>query len=84
MPRNNSNPVDSYVGNRIRQRRTELSISQEELADELGLTVEQIELIEQGKDRLTAAQLNGLRTILEVDSPIYFFEDAPFHPQSED
>lgn len=84
MPRNNSNPVDSYVGNRVRQRRTELSISREELADELGLTVEQIEQIELGKNRLTAAQLNGLKTILSVDSPIYFFQDAPFYPGSED
>lgn len=84
MPRNNPNSIDSYIGNRIRQRRTELSMSQEELAHELGLTVEQIEQIEQGKNRLSAAQLNGLKTILSVDSPIYFFEDAPFHPRSED
>ncbi len=33
---------------------------------------------------ITAAQLNGLKTILSVDSPIYFFKDAPFYPQSED
>jgi transcriptional regulator with XRE-family HTH domain len=84
VPRNNPNPIDSYVGNRIRERRTELSISQEELADELGLTVEQIEQVEQGMSRLSAAQLNGLRDILSVDSPIYFFEEAPFYPQPED
>ncbi len=84
MPRNNSNPIDSYIGNRVRQRRSELSISQGELADELGLTVKEVELIEQGKTRLTAAQLNGLKAILSVDSPIYFFQDAPFHRQSED
>lgn len=84
MSRNNPNPIDSHVGNRIRQRRVELSISQEELAGELGLTVEQIEQIEQGRYRLTAAQLNGLRAILSVDSPIYFFKDAPFHRQFED
>jgi len=84
VPRNNPNPIDSYIGNRIRQRRTELSMSQEELADELGLSVEQIEEVEQGTRRLTAVQLNGLIAILSVDSPIYFFEDAPFYSQPED
>jgi transcriptional regulator with XRE-family HTH domain len=59
-------------------------MSQEELADELGLSVEQIEQVEQGTRRLTAAQLNGLAAILSVDSPIYFFQDAPFYPQFED
>jgi len=84
VPRNNPNPIDSYIGNRLRKRRTELSMSQEELADELGLTVEQIERIEQGTRRVTPAQLNGLAAILSVDSPIYFFQDAPFDPQFDD
>jgi transcriptional regulator with XRE-family HTH domain len=84
VPRNNPNPIDSYIGNRLRKRRTELSMSQEELADELGLTVEQIEQIERGMHRVTPAQLNGLAAVLRVDSPIYFFQDAPFHPQFKD
>jgi transcriptional regulator with XRE-family HTH domain len=59
-------------------------MSQEELADELGVTVEQIEQIEQGMHRVTPAQLNGLAAILSVDSPIYFFQDAPLYPQFDD
>jgi transcriptional regulator with XRE-family HTH domain len=84
VPRNNPNPIDSYIGNRLRKRRTELSMSQEELADELGVSAEQIERIEQGMHRVTPAQLNGLAAILSVDSPIYFFQDAPFYPQFDD
>ena len=84
MPRNNPNPIDSYIGNRLRKRRTELAMSQEELADELGVTVEQIEQIEQGTHRVTPSQLNGLAAILSVGSPIYFFQDAPFYPRFED
>jgi transcriptional regulator with XRE-family HTH domain len=84
VPRNNPNPVDSYIGNRLRKRRTELSMSQEKLADELGLTVEQIRQIEQGTQRVGAAQLTALAAILRVESPVYFFQDAPFYPQFED
>jgi transcriptional regulator with XRE-family HTH domain len=84
VPRNNPNPIDSYIGNRLRERRAELSMSQEELADELGLTVEQVIQLEDGAHRVTAGQLTELAAILRVESPVYFFQNAPFSPQDEE
>jgi len=35
-------PVDVYVGARVKERRNELGISQEKLAEALGLTFQQV------------------------------------------
>jgi len=37
------NPIDVHVGSRIRLRRTLLGISQEKLADAIGLTFQQVQ-----------------------------------------
>ena len=37
------NPVDLHVGGRIRMRRKLLGVSQERLADDLGLTFQQVQ-----------------------------------------
>ncbi len=41
------NPVDRHVGLRIRMRRKELGMSQERLADGIGLTFQQVQKYEQ-------------------------------------
>ena len=38
------NPVDLYVGGRIRMRRRSLGVSQEKLAEDLGLTFQQVQI----------------------------------------
>ena len=37
------NPVDMYVGNRVRMRRLMLDLSQTQLADALGVTFQQVQ-----------------------------------------
>ncbi len=37
------NPIDIHVGSRVRLRRTLLGMSQEKLADAVGLTLQQIQ-----------------------------------------
>ena len=37
------NPTDKHVGSRVKMRRMMLSMSQERLGDELGLTVQQVQ-----------------------------------------
>jgi hypothetical protein len=41
MAKKDPNPIDRYVGNRARMRRMMLEMSQEKLADALGLTFQQ-------------------------------------------
>ena len=67
------NPVDIHVGESLRQRRALIGISQEKLATALGLTFQQIQKYEHGRNRISASRLYELSKILEV--PIsYFFE----------
>jgi len=67
------NEMDVHVGQRLRVRRSLLGLSQEKLADALGLTFQQVQKYERGSNRISAGRLYDLSTILDV--PInYFFE----------
>lgn len=68
------NPVDIHVGSRVRLRRTLLGLSQEKLADAIGLTFQQVQKYERGANRIGASRLFELSRVLDV--PVtYFFED---------
>ncbi|MGE5517969.1 MAG: helix-turn-helix domain-containing protein [Bacteroidota bacterium] len=70
-----TNAVDTAVGKRIRLRRTTLGMSQEKLADALGLTFQQVQKYEKGVNRVGASRLFDLGRVLGV--PVeYFFEDV--------
>lgn len=70
------NPIDVHVGQRIRQRRTLLGMSQEKLASLLGLTFQQVQKYERGANRVGSSRLFDLSRVL--DTPVsYFFEDMP-------
>ncbi len=70
------NPTDKYVGGRVRMRRLMLHMSQERLADQLGLTFQQVQKYEKGTNRISASRLQEISRILEVPVP-FFFEGAP-------
>jgi len=67
------NPVDRHVGLRIRMRRKELGISQEKLADAVGLTFQQIQKYERAANRVSASKLWELSQALQTTIS-YFFE----------
>jgi transcriptional regulator with XRE-family HTH domain len=68
------NPIDIYVGGRVRLRRTLLGMSQEKLAEAIGLTFQQIQKYERGANRIGSSRLFDLARVLDV--PVsYFFED---------
>jgi transcriptional regulator with XRE-family HTH domain len=74
FPVRKPNDVDAHVGARLRQRRMLLGISQEQLADMLGLTFQQVQKYERGTNRVSASRLFQLARAL--DTPItWFFED---------
>jgi transcriptional regulator with XRE-family HTH domain len=76
MAKKAPNPVDQYVGSRVRMRRLMLGMSQEKLGDALGLTFQQIQKYEKGANRIGASRLQQISLILQA--PIsFFFEGVP-------
>jgi transcriptional regulator with XRE-family HTH domain len=67
------NPVDVHVGLQVRLRRKELKISQEKLAETLGLTFQQVQKYERGANRISASKLYEIARTLRV-SIGWFFE----------
>jgi transcriptional regulator with XRE-family HTH domain len=67
------NPVDLHVGARIRMRRKLLAVSQERLAEQLGLTFQQVQKYERGANRVSASKLYEIARALQT-SVAYFFE----------
>ena len=76
VARKKPNPIDVHVGSRIRLRRTLLGMSQEKLAEAIGLTFQQVQKYEKGATRVASSRLYGLSQALDV--PVgFFFEDMP-------
>jgi transcriptional regulator with XRE-family HTH domain len=70
------NPVDRYVGSRVRMRRIMLGMSQEKLGDALGLTFQQVQKYEKGTNRVGASRIQQISEILQV--PVSsLFEGGP-------
>jgi transcriptional regulator with XRE-family HTH domain len=67
------NPIDLHVGARIRTRRKILGVSQEKLADSLGLTFQQVQKYERGANRVSASKLYEIAAALQTQIA-YFFE----------
>lgn len=57
--------VDIHVGKRIRARRKLLGISQEALADALGLTFQQVQKYERAANRVSASKLYDIARTLK-------------------
>lgn len=69
------NPVDVHVGQRLRQRRVLVGLSQEKLARMVGITFQQVQKYERGANRIVASRLYQLAKVLDV--PVsYFFDDV--------
>lgn len=68
-----ANSVDRRIGQRVKQRRLELGMSQERLAELLGVTFQQIQKYEKGVNRVAASRLFELASALGVGLT-YFFE----------
>jgi transcriptional regulator with XRE-family HTH domain len=66
-----ANPVDFFVGKRLRQRRRLLGLTQQRLADEVSIRFQQIQKYESGANRISASRLWSLAKALDV--PVSFF-----------
>ena len=64
-------PVDVHVGKRIRHRRWMIGMTQQQLAERVGIKFQQIQKYETGMNRVSASRLWDIAESLEV--PISFF-----------
>ena len=65
-------PADEVIGQRIRQRRLEMHMSQTELGEHLDVTYQQIQKYETGMNRVGSAQLALIARALKVDTAFFF------------
>lgn len=74
MNKKTPNPIDVFVGSRVRLRRLMVGMSQEALADRLGVTFQQVQKYEKGTNRISASRLQAISDVFRV-SPSFFFQD---------
>ena len=65
--------IDQHVGERIRARRAELGLTQEQLAQALQVSYQQVQKYETGANRISAGRMFEIARKLGVDIS-YFFE----------
>ncbi|PZX10450.1 helix-turn-helix domain-containing protein [Celeribacter halophilus] len=64
-------PVDVHVGKRIRHRRWMVGMTQQQLAEKVGIKFQQIQKYETGMNRVSASRLWDIAESLSV--PVAFF-----------
>ena len=68
-----AHPIDHHVGQRLRQRRRLLGLTQQKLAEAVNIRFQQIQKYESGANRISASRLWSLSRALDI--PVsYFFE----------
>lgn len=68
--------IDKHVGNRIRERRRELHISQQDISEILGVSYQQLQKYENGNNRISAGRMFLLAHILKVEVN-FFYQGLP-------
>lgn len=64
--------IDVFVGNRMRLRRTMLGLTQQQMADVIGVTYQQAHKYEKGVNRIAAGRLYQIAQVLGVDVGSFF------------
>lgn len=65
-------PVDAHVGKRIRHRRWMVGMTQQQLADKVGIKFQQIQKYETGMNRVSASRLWDVAEALGVQISFFF------------
>ena len=66
MPRRKSDQLDAMVGAKVRVFRINRGISQTALAEQLGVTFQQVQKYEKGTNRIGASRLSQIATALDI------------------
>lgn len=73
-PANRASDIDKHVGSRIRERRIMMGLSQQQMADMIGVTYQQAHKYERGINRISAGRLYEITQVLGV--PVSYFFDG--------
>jgi transcriptional regulator with XRE-family HTH domain len=79
---NRGTDVDRFVGTRIRERRVMLGLSQQQMAQLIGVTYQQAHKYERGINRISAGRLYEIARVLRV--PVSYFYEGLDGISSED
>src|SRR5262249_6741027 len=75
MPRTmHSSPFNAEIGRRIRRQRQLLGLSQAAFAERLGISFQQVQKYERGRDRVAVDRLFQVANVLET--PLAYFLDG--------
>lgn len=74
--------LDSYIGTRIRIRRLEVGLSQQQLGEALGVSFQQIQKYERGINRVGAGRVQEIAQVLRVEVG-FFFQSAPIRGEAK-
>ena len=66
--------IDVHVGERVRQRRRLLGMTQQQLGDSAGIKYQQLQRYERGTNRISASRMWDIAAAMEV--PVAFFFDG--------
>jgi transcriptional regulator with XRE-family HTH domain len=76
-----ANAVDRRLGQRVRTRRLEIGMSQERLAEVLGVTFQQVQKYEKGVNRIAASRLFDISSALDMSIARFFEGLSPMRGQ---
>ena len=77
-----THPVDVHVGKRVRHRRWLIGMTQQQLAEQVGIKFQQIQKYETGANRVSASRLWDIAEALDV--PVaFFFEGLDEHEKAQ-
>jgi transcriptional regulator with XRE-family HTH domain len=82
MPRRNiklngPDPIDVKIGQRLREVRTLLGISQTDMANMIDVTFQQLQKYEKGRNRITASKLVRLSDKTHIPITAFFEKSGP-------
>jgi transcriptional regulator with XRE-family HTH domain len=84
MAKKSPNPFDKFVGQRVRMARLMASRSQEWLGGKLGLTFQQVQKYEAGKNRIGSSRMQQISEALEQPVSWFFDEQQNGHAAEAD
>ncbi|MCE0504173.1 MULTISPECIES: helix-turn-helix domain-containing protein [unclassified Roseivivax] len=76
-----THPVDVHVGKRIRHRRWLVGMTQQQLAEKVGIKFQQIQKYETGANRVSASRLWDIAEALSIQ--VSFFFEGIDEPEGE-
>jgi len=77
MPGRKPDPLDMTVGAKIRVLRVSRGLSQSDLADQIGVTFQQVQKYEKGANRVGASRLSQIANVLGISVGELFEQSRP-------